>query len=226
MKLYKQNSEYSLVVGGQTYYSDGGQPKLDRLQIETIVDPNAPDMSEWDVEVEIIKPRPYYFSSPCTTIKITKIKPRMEFENFKKTFDESFGRLTPTQFVLKMKGLGYEFIDVPTPITTEELESLSNTIIQALNRFGVTHGKSFGLPVLTRSYEMIKMVSLIINANALKPNHHSSEVEILKSALREMVKESEDLMDYCIDRKHLYIDDETDGQKSFALAKQQALKYL
>jgi hypothetical protein len=131
MKLYKQNSEYSLVVGGQTYYSDGGEPKLDRLQIETIVDPNAPDMSEWDVEVEVIKPGPYYFSASCTTIKVTRINPAMDFEKFKKVFDESFSRLTPTQFVLKMKGLGYEFIDVPTPITTEELESLSNTIIQA-----------------------------------------------------------------------------------------------
>ena len=93
----------------------------------------------------------------------------MDFEKFKKVFDESFSRLTPTQFVLKMKGLGYEFIDVPTPITTEELDSLSNTIIQALNRFGLTHDvNSFGLPVLTRSSEMIKMVSSIISANALK----------------------------------------------------------
>lgn len=164
MKLYKQNSEYYLVAGGQTFYSDGGQPKLDRLQIETIVDPNAPDMSEWDVEVETIQSGPYYFSSPCTTIKITKIKQPMDFEKFKKAFDESFSKVTPNQFVLKMKVLGYEFIDVPTPITTEEVDKLSDTIIQALNRFGKNYNESsFGLPVLVKSYEMIKMVSLIIN---------------------------------------------------------------
>lgn len=105
----------------------------------------------------------------------------MDFEKFKKVFDESFGKVTPNQFVLKMKGLGYKFIDVPTPITTEEADKLSDTIIQALNRFGKNYNESsFGLPVLVKSYEMIQMVSLMINTYQPKhPNDLLQKFEVI-----------------------------------------------
>ena len=96
------------------------------------------------------------------------VQPKIDFEKFKKTFDESFDKVTPNQFVLKMKGLGYKFIDVPTPITTEEVDNLSDTIIQALNRFTKEHSHTLGLPVLTKSYEMIQLVSQIINTHQPK----------------------------------------------------------
>jgi len=41
------------------------------------------------------------------------------------------------------------------------------------------------------------------------------EVERLKEALKNLLKESEDLMDFCIDRKYLNTEDLTDGQKLF-----------
>lgn len=35
----------------------------------------------------------------------------IKFEKFKKVFDESFGKITPDEFIQRMKNLGYEFQD-------------------------------------------------------------------------------------------------------------------
>lgn len=36
----------------------------------------------------------------------------MKFEDFKKQFDESFGKVTPKEFIQRMENLGYKFKDI------------------------------------------------------------------------------------------------------------------
>jgi hypothetical protein len=36
----------------------------------------------------------------------------MDFKKFKKVFDESFGKVTPEEFIKEMKKLGYKFKNI------------------------------------------------------------------------------------------------------------------
>ena len=36
----------------------------------------------------------------------------MEFKKFKKVFDESFGKVTPNEFIKEMEKLGYKFKNI------------------------------------------------------------------------------------------------------------------
>ena len=42
----------------------------------------------------------------------------MNFEKFKKLFDENFAKVTPQQFVKEMEELGYKFVKIDKGIET------------------------------------------------------------------------------------------------------------
>lgn len=64
----------------------------------------------------------------------------MDFNKFKKVFDESFGKVTPNEFIQRMENLGYKFIssESKNEIKSDEQQLQQADVINTLCRCNVS----------------------------------------------------------------------------------------
>jgi len=58
----------------------------------------------------------------------------MDFEKFKRMFDESFGKVTPDEFIADMESLGYKFKSIPLADKLHESVGVNFQIEQRICR--------------------------------------------------------------------------------------------
>ncbi len=96
---------------------------------------------------------------------LSDIKIKMDFSKFKKVFDESFNKVTPSEFVQRMENLGYSFIN------NEAVSSINQETVEAKLR-----------NQLTPIYSLAKSVLLLENNADMKPIIIDMANQVLKNS--------------------------------------------